>query len=255
MSEKILSVDRALDTLLLLYKNGEGMGVSEIARELDLHKSTVHRILATLENKDFVYKNRNTNRYWLGLKIYTMGLLIGEKLSLTDIIKPFAKELFEEFGEVVNVSILDKDPQGLYKSVIILKESKADKVLLANPNVGSSSDPHSSSVGKCMLAFGEGIDIEKYKDIELKKHTKYTIDNYEDLIIELEDVKQKGYALDREEQEIGLYCIGAPILDKHGKSIAAISISGPTARMKNKGLDRKIERLVEVAKQIGYELR
>lgn len=255
MSETILSVDRALDTLLVLYKNGEGMGVSEIARELDLHKSTVHRILATLENKGFVYKNRDTDKYWLGLKIYTMGLLIGEKLSLTDIIRPFAKDLFEEFEEVVNVSILDKDPDGSYKSVIILKESKTDKVLSVNPNVGSSSDPHSSSVGKCLLAFGEDIKMEKYKEIEFKKYTKNTIDKYEDLIKELEDVKEKGYAIDKEEQEIGLFCIGAPILDKKGKALAAISISGPTARMKNRNLDKKIERLVEVAKKISYELR
>ncbi len=255
MSETILSVERALDTLLLLYKNGEGMGVSEIGRELDFHKSTVHRILATLENKGFVYKNKDTDKYWLGLKIYTMGLLIGEKLSLTDIIRPFAKELFEEFDEVVNVSILDTDSHDLYKSVIILKESKTDKVLSVNPNVGSSSDPHSSSVGKCLLAFGQDINIEKYKDIDLKKYTKYTIDNYEDLIKELEDVKQKGYAIDREEQEIGLYCIGAPILNKNGQAIAAISISGPTARMKNKDLDKKIDRLVEIAKKIAYELR
>ena len=119
MSETILSVDRALDLMILLYNNGRGMGVSEIARDLDLHKSTVHRILATLDNKGFVYKNTDTDKYWLGLKIYAMGLLVGEKLSLTDVIRPFAKELFEEFGEVVNVSILDKDPKSLYKSVII----------------------------------------------------------------------------------------------------------------------------------------
>ncbi|MDY0236103.1 MAG: IclR family transcriptional regulator [Gudongella sp.] len=255
MSETILSVDRALDLMLLLYSRGQGIGVSEIARDLDLHKSTVHRILATLENKGFVYKNIETDKYWLGLKIYAMGLLVGEKLSLTDIIRPFAKELFEEFGEVVNVSILDKDPKSIYKSVIILKESKNNKVLSVNPNVGSSSDPNISSVGKCLLAFGENIEIEKFKDVEFNKYTKHTIDNYEDLIIELEDVKQKGYAIDREEQEIGLYCIGAPILDKNGNAMAAISISGPTARMKNKNLDKKIEKLVEVAKKISYELR
>jgi len=255
MSETILSVDRALDAMLLLYKNGQAMGVSEIARELDLHKSTVHRILVTLETKGFVYKNKETDKYWLGLKIYTMGLLIGEKLSFNDIIRPFAKALFEEFGEVVNVSILDKDVNELYKSVIILKESNNKKVLSVNPNIGSSSAPYSSSVGKCMLAFGDGIELEKYKEMKLKKYTEYTIDNYSDLIEELKDVKQKGFAIDREEQEIGLYCIGAPILDKNGKAIAAISISGPTARMKNNELEKKIERLVQIAKQIGNEFR
>ena len=91
--------------------------------------------------------------------------------------------------------------------------------------------------------------------MKLKKYTKHTIDNYKDLIAELKDVREKRYSVDREEQEIGLYCIGAPILDRNGKAIAAISISGPTARMKNKELDIKIKRLVEVAKQIAYELK
>lgn len=255
MSETIVSVDRSLDLLLLLYNNGEGMGVSEIGRELDLHKSTVHRTLATLENKGFVYQNKENGKYWLGLKIYAMGLLVGEKLSINDIIKPYAKQLFEEFHEVVNVSILDKDVKKGYKSVIILKESANNKVLSVNPNVGSSSDVHSSSVGKCLLAFSDDVDIEKFSDIPLKKYTENTIDSLETLKEDLKNIRQQGYSVDNEEQEIGLFCIGAPILDKNGNAIASISISGPTARIKNKDIDRKISRLVEIAKEISLQVQ
>lgn len=254
MSETIVSVDRALDLLITLYKNEEGMGVSEIGRELNLHKSTVHRTLATLENKGFVYQNKENSKYWLGLKIYAMGLLIGEKLSLNDVIKPYAKKLFEEFHEVVNVSILDKDEKKGYKSVIILKESENVKVLSVNPNVGSSSDVHSSSVGKCLLAFTNGVDIEKFLKIPLIKYTNNTISSYNELVEELNNIREKGYSLDNEEQEIGLFCIGAPILDKSGNAIASISISGPTARMKDANLDKKINRLVEIAREISLEV-
>lgn len=254
MSETIVSVDRALDVLILLYKNGEGMGVSEIGRELDLHKSTVHRTLATLENKGFVYQNKENGKYWLGLKIYAMGLLVGEKLSLNDIIKPYAKKLFAEFHEVVNVSILDKDVKKGYKSVIILKESENNKVLSVNPNVGSSSDVHSSSVGKCLLAFKDDVDIERFSSIHLNKYTDNTIVNYDELVKELSDIREKGYSVDNEEQEIGLFCIGAPIMDKKGNAVAAISISGPTARMKDDNLDKKISRLIEVANEISLEV-
>lgn len=254
MSETIVSVDRALDVLILLYKNEEGMGVSEIGRELDLHKSTVHRTLATLENKDFVYQNKENGKYWLGLKIYAMGLLVGEKLSLNDIIKPYAKKLFDEFNEVVNVSILDKDVNKEYKSIIILKESDTRSVLSVNPNVGSSSDAHSSSVGKCLLAFTDNIDIKKYSELPLKKHTENTLVNYDELVKELSDVREKGYAVDNEEQEIGLFCIGAPILDSEGNPVAAISISGPTVRMKNENLHKKIKKLVKVANEISLEV-
>lgn len=254
MSETILSVERALDLLLLMYRNGHGMGVSEIGRELDLHKSTVHRILATLEKKGFVYKDEKDEKYWFGLKIYAMGLLIGEKLSLAEIIRPFAKKLFEDFGEVVNASILDRDPEGGYRSIIILKESENDKVLSVNPNVGSSTEPYSSSLGKCLLAYNSEIDWDELSGMEFRKHTPSTIDNYEDLVKELIETREKGYAIDNEEQELGLYCIGAPILDRTGEAVAAISISGPTARMKNDKIQEKINRLLEIANLISKEV-
>lgn len=249
MSETIVAVDRALDVLLLLYNNGQEMGISEIGRELNLHKSTVHRTLATLEAKGFVHQNSDNGRYWLGTKIYAMGLLFGKKFSLADLIRPYAKRLFDEFQEVVNVSILDKDSKDDYKSIMILKEADERKVLSVNPNLGSSSDAHVSSVGKCLLAFSKDIKFNRSKP--LKKYTENTISDWEDLLIETEKIREQGYAVDNEEQEIGLFCIGAPILDKNGEAIAAISISGPTARMKNPSIDDKISMLVEIANEIS----
>lgn len=255
MSETIVAVDRALDILLLLYYYGQEIGVSDIGRELDLHKSTVHRTLATLENKGFVHQNKENGKYWLGTKIYAMGLRVGEKLSLVDIIRPYAKKLFDEFQEVVNVSILDKDSVNGYKSIIILKEVDTNKVLSVNPNVGSSSDAHASSVGKCLLAFSKDIDINKIKTNPLKRYTENTLTNWDDLIKEFEKIRKNGYAIDDEEQEIGLYCIGAPIFDKNGNAIAAISMSGPTARMKIGDINEKISKVVDTAREISLAAR
>lgn len=255
MSETIVAVDRALDILLLLYNNGQEIGVSEIGRELGLHKSTVHRTLATLENKGFVHQNKESGKYWLGTKIYAMGLLVGEKLSLVDIIRPYAKKLFDEFQEVVNVSILDKDSQDGYKTIIILKEVDTSKVLSVNPNIGSSSDAHTSSVGKCLLAYSKDIDLLKIANKPFKKYTEKTIDNWNDFVKVLEETRKNGYAIDDEEQEVGLYCIGAPILDKNGNAIAAISMSGPTARMKRADIEDKISKVVETANEISLAAR
>lgn len=255
MSEKIVAVDRALDILLLLYNNGQEIGVSEIGRELELHKSTVHRTLATLEDKGFVHQNKENGKYWLGTKIYAMGLLVGEKLSLVDILKPYTKKLFDEFQEVINVSILDKDSQDSYKTIIILKEVDTSKVLSVNPNVGSSSDAHVSSVGKCLLAFSKDIDMKRLMDKPLKKYTENTLTEEDQLKKEFENIRKKGYAIDDEEQEIGLYCIGAPILDKAGNPIAAISMSGPTVRMKKGDLKAKISRILEIANEISLAAR
>lgn len=249
MSEKIVSVDRALDILLILYNNGKEMGVSEIGRELELHKSTVHRTLATLEDKGFVHQNKENGRYWLGIKLYAMGLLVGEKLSLADLLKPYTKKLFDEFKEVINVSILDTDSSDGYKSIVILKEVDNQKTLSVNPNVGSSSDVHVSSVGKSLLAFTEDLDIEKLKGV--KKYTENTLTDIDEILEELEKVRKEGYSIDNEEQEIGLTCIGAPILGKDGYAIAAISMSGPSSRMRQNDFDLKIQRVKETAAEIN----
>lgn len=249
MSEKIVSVDRALDILLILYNNGKEMGVSEIGRDLELHKSTVHRTLATLEDKGFVHQNKENGKYWLGIKLYAMGLLVGEKLSLADLLKPYTKKLFDEFKEVINVSILDTDSSDGYKSIVILKEVDNQKTLSVNPNVGSSSDVHVSSVGKSLLAFTEDLDIEKLKGV--KKYTENTLTDVDEILEELAKVRKEGYSIDNEEQEIGLTCIGAPILGKDGYAIAAISMSGPSSRMRQNDFDLKIQRVKETAAEIN----
>lgn len=254
MSEAIVSVERALDILLTLYNHGKEMGISELSRELGLHKSSVHRTLVTLEKRDFVYQNLENNKYWLGVKLYAIGLLVGETLSLVDIVKPFSKELFNEFKEVVNVSILDKDLSDGYKSMIILKEYDSKKVLSVNPNIGSSTDAYLSSVGKCLLAFSKGIDYNLILKRPLEKHTENTITNHDDLFIELEKIKANGYAVDNEEEELGLTCIGAPILDKSGYAIAAISISGPTSRMRMGNFNEKISKVRSIADKISAVL-
>ena len=253
MTERIVAVDRALDILLALYHNNGEMGVSELARDLDLYKSTIHRSLASLEYKGFVQKNPENGKYWLGMKVCAMGLLVGEKFSLADVVRPYAKELFEAYGEVVNVSVLDRDPEVGYKSVIILKEFSKSKVLSVNPGVGSSSDLHISSIGKSLLAFSKDIDLMSYAEQPLKRYTENTIVSWEGMMAELKKIRQQGYAVDNEEQEIGLYCIGAPILDKRGNAIAAISISGPTVRMKREDLDEKIQKVVEISRRITQE--
>lgn len=255
MSESIVSVERALDVILTLYNNGKEMGISDLSRELGLHKSTVHRILASLEKKKFVYQNLENEKYWLSMKLYAIGLLVGEKISLVDVLKPFAKELFDEFNEVVNVSILDEDTSNGYKSLIILKEADVNKVLSVNPHIGSYSDAHVSSVGKCLLAFSKDIEHKKLFAHPMKQYTKNTIKTYEELIKELQKVKEAGYAIDNEEQEIGLTCIGAPILDKSGYAIAAISISGPSSRMKVGDFNKKIQKVKEIANKISLSLK
>lgn len=250
MDNLISSVDRALEILNLLHEEQREMGVSEIARELGLYKSTVSRTLSTLQFRGFVKQNEENNKYWLGLKLYAMGMTVKEKTKYLDQIGEVANEVFNEFKEVVNVSVLDECEDGIYKSVIVYKKSNPQRVLSVNPTLGSYVDAHLSSVGKCLLAFSDEISEEYIKNLKLIRYTDNSITDNDKLLEELNNIREKGYAIDDGEKEVGLFCIGVPIFDINGKVVAAMSISGPTARMKQGNTDHMIEVLLKASRDV-----
>ncbi|WP_317855253.1 IclR family transcriptional regulator [Chakrabartyella piscis] len=248
----INSVDRALDVLILLHEEGRDMGVSEIAEKLDIYKSTVFRTLFTLEQKGFVKQNPNTERYGLGLKLFSIGMGMKDKISLKKIIRPYAKALQEEFSEVVNVSVLDLSHPKNPLSMIIEKEIGLGQMLIVNPPVGATSSCYGSSVGKCLLAYSD-LDLNEFRGSELIQYTENSIVDWDLLIENIKQVKEDGYAVDNEELEIGLTCIGAPILNADKIAVAAISLSGPTQRMRDGDFSHKVQRVREVAAEASKE--
>ena len=175
-------------------------------------------------------------------------------MGLSEIIRPYARKLHEICEETVNVSILDHDPGDVYHSVVILKVRSPNQVLIVSPPVGASSECHNSSVGKCLLAFSRDVDLSIYETKKLTANTKNTITSVEELRAELEKVRADGYAMDCDEKEIGLTCIGAPILDSKGHALAAISLSGPTSRMMAGNLHEKIMVVRQIAAEISRDL-
>ena len=149
------------------------------------------------------------------------------------------------------MSILEYNPGDVYHSVIILKEMNDRQMLTVNPPVGSLSECHCSSVGKCLLAFRDKVDLSIYEGKVLTRYTPNTITSLDELKEELVKVKRRGYAMDHEEQELGLTCIGAPILDQNMKAVAAISLSGPTSRITSSDIEDRIEAVCNIAKEIS----
>lgn len=250
MNTNIASVERALDILLLLYGEEKEMGVSEIASKLGVYKSTVHRTLVTLQSKHFVQKNEVTDKYWLGASLYTIGMMVAHTYSLADIVAPEADALYLNVKDIVNVSVLHADTINGYKSVAIYKARGPLPLLGMNPEIGSSMDAYASSVGKCMLAFNN-VDWQIIKHTKFYAYTENTLKNVEALKKELEQVRSQGYALDNEEREVGLFCVGAPIFNKNGKAVAAISISGPKARVFDDAFEEKVKLLKQCAQRIS----
>ena len=251
MSDIIQSVDRALEVMIYLYHEGKETSITKIAADLGVYKSTVYRTLVTLENRGFVRKNPETDKYWLGNRLFVLGKGVENRMGLPEIVRPYAKKLYDAYCEVVNVSILERNPDDVYRSVIILKEESDRQVLTVNPPVGSSSECCCSSVGKCLLAYSSDIDLGVYDTHPMRPHTEHTIITVSALRAELAKVRERGYAMDHEELEYGLTCIGAPILDQKGEAVAAISLSGPTSRMLTGDIEERIEAVKRIAREIS----
>lgn len=241
----IASVDRALELLLLLQDYPQGLGVSEIARRLGIYKSTIHRTLITLQNRGFVTK-KNDGSYCLGMTVCALGLSVRERAVYLDELATVAKSLCTRWKENINVSIPElKD--GTYRSLLVHREVHGENVLQESQRIGGYTDCHVSSVGKCMLAFLPNVTKEYVNGLNLCKFTENTITSPEKLWEELERIKRRGYAVDNEEREIGLFCIGVPIFNYRHEVVAAISISGVADRIKRLDRQSLINDLLQVS--------
>lgn len=247
MSSNIKSVERALEILLYLNRQEEPVGISQIAKDLDIYKSTVFRTLQTLESLHFVEQNKDSGKYGLGVIYISMA----SKINKYDFYRPFAVELHKEFNESINVSILDRASVDTYKSVIVLKEDSKDNILSVSPKVGSIMDCYCSSVGKCLLAFSPDISERTLKKYRFVKYTANTISDVPSLLAELGKVREQGYAMDTEEQEVGLTCVGVPVLDRKGAAVAAMSVSGPTQRLQNHDIMLIVQKLKRTSAKIS----
>lgn len=248
----INSIDRALDIIDYMYFNEGEVSVTQISKDLNIYKSTVHRTLATLEAKNYVTQNTETGKYTLGMRLYLIGAKVEESSILKKFIAPYAKLLYEEFNEAVNVSILEQVYNELPYTTIIYKE-ESDKLLSFTPPLGARNEIYTSASGKCIIAFSKTFDFSIFEKFPMQKYTEKSITTVADLKQELAKVQRQGYAIDDEEREPGMTCVAAPIF-RGDKIMAAISVSGPVIRMKD-DFDLKIKRVVEIANKISEELK
>lgn len=249
-NDTINSIDRALDILLFLQRAGREQGVTQIGTGLGMYKSTVHRTLNTLENRGFVQQNPDNGKYWLGMRLYSLGMLLKEKMPLAKIVHPYAKVLSERFKEGVHISVLDKNAEG-YPKHILIEKVESQQVLSLTPPTGSSAPCHCSAVGKCLLAFSPPGYLERFVGGTLPAYTEKTIVQWDKLLDEMQRIRIKGYAVDEEELELGLFCVAAPILTRGQEALAALSLSGPTSRMKSGRFEEMVEAIQETAKTIS----
>ena len=245
----IQSVDRALQILDLLKIHSRGLGVTEIANQLNVAKSTAHRLLMSLEGYDYVQKVGKDSSYRLGLKFLEMNQAVVENLNVVEIARPFLEKLSSDTGEIVHLVMLDE-----HEIVYIDKVDNASTIRIYS-QIGKRGPLYCTGVGKAILShFDQGKMAEYFEQNSLKKFTEHTLTDAEYLQNELKTIRTASFAYDNEEHEVGIKCVAAPILDHRHQVDYAISVTGPIARMFHEKLDEIIPRLKETAQQISRQL-
>ncbi|MFE0420015.1 IclR family transcriptional regulator [Streptomyces tendae] len=245
----VQSVDRAVSVLEILARHGEA-GVTEIADELEVHKSTAFRLLGVLENRGLVAQEKERGKYYLGAGVLRLAGAAAVRLDISQEGVPVCRELADELGETANIAVLDDD------AAVNVMQARGTASVTAQNWLGRRTPLHATASGKVLLAHLPPTLREGLLARPLHRFTEHTVTGAAVLRGELETVTGQGYAITQEELEIGLAAVAAPVRSHDGKVIASISVSGPVYRLTPDRLPDLAQRTlaagVELSRRMGY---
>lgn len=222
----IASVQRALDIINLFEGSRAELGNAEIAKLLDMDTGTVAGLVSTLRVNNYLEQNPANRKYRLGLKLAERAAVLLGQLDLRKIAAPHLDDLRAWCDESVNLALRD----GL--EVVYIERLYGGHSLGIRSELGKRGFVHSTALGKAVMAFSSPLEIQDFiKQCLFEQVTRRTISEPEQFLQELERIKKMGYAIDEEENEIGGRCVAAPIFNRDGNPIAAVSISVPIQRL------------------------
>ncbi|MFE5818904.1 IclR family transcriptional regulator [Streptomyces sp. NPDC056479] len=242
------SVDRAISVLEILAQRGEA-GVSEVAGEIDVHKSTAFRLLGALEARGLVEQAGERGKYRLGFGIVRLAGAVTGRIDITQQGRPVCERLAEELGETVNIAVMQEH------YAINLYQVRGPGAVTAQNWVGQLTPLHATSSGKILLAHLPTKERTAVLTAAgMKKVTPHTITAKTKLEKNLADARERGYAFTLDELEIGLHAMAAPVRDRDGEVIAALSASGPAYRLTEERLHELSPMLLKGAQEISHRM-
>lgn len=215
----VRAVARTIAVLKAFCLPNSGLGVSELAKRVSLHKSTTHRILTTLEHDGFVTQDLATGRYRLGLALLELGSVVLDGLDVRRMTRPFLEAIHRTCRETVHLAILDEG------EVVYIDKIEGTRWVRMHSQIGRRSPAHCTGLGKVLLAWQSSQGIKKVTDRGLRAFTSRTITSPSVLREHLSLVRAQGYAVDNGEHEELIRCVAAPVWDRGGRVTAAISIA------------------------------
>ena len=245
---QVRSVRRAV-RILEAFREGPSLTVTEIARALKLPKSSVYELVCTLAAEGLVKREDSSGRYRLGLRLVELARAANHDLEVRQVARPLMEKLRDEFNETVQLTVLEGG------EILYVDGCESSRQLRTFFQSGDRAPLHCTALGKAILANLPPGEKERYlRRKGLRAFTPGTLTDPAALRRELDRTAARGYSVDDMEHEEDVRCVGAPIRDREGRTIASISASGPAQRLAP-GRDREIaRRVMAVAEQISWRL-
>jgi IclR family transcriptional regulator, acetate operon repressor len=239
-NDGVQSVERALELLEALAQPGEGMGISELGRATGLPVATIHRLLATMAARGYVRQDSASHKYTLGSQLLQLGEAAARHFAW--FARPYLAELMEASGETANLAVFEEGQVAYVAQV----PSRHHRVRMFT-EVGRRVLPHTSGVGKVVLAFRPRPEVEALlARTGLPRRTPRTITDPARFLAELDAVARQGYAIDSGEEEVGVRCLAVPVFGVGG-SVAAMSVSAPEGRLEDGDIERILPEMLRIS--------
>ena len=241
----VQSVDRALTIIETLAEDDEGYRLSDLAVRTGLSTSTVHRLLATLENRRFVQFDRTESKWHVGARAFTVGATFARRRNFTAQAVPYLRKLRDLTRETANLAVVDDE------FIVVLTRMESREIMRSLTKVGGRVAMVASGVGKAVLATYSDADVAAIiRHHGMPRLTEKSIVRPGDLFKELEKVRRHGFAIDDEEACMGLRCIAAVVYNDCSEPLAAISVSGMASRL----TDGRLPTLGQTVREVAAEL-
>ncbi len=245
---QVRSVARALDILNALGESQGGVGVIELAEHIRLNASTTHRLLSTLLEYSFVRQDADNKKYLLGSQSLRLGYTALSHFDIRNDSLDLLRELSESVQELTNLALLTGD------EVMYVAQVPASRPVQMFTQLGSRLPLYCTGVGKAILAHLSDDEAHAKLNIELLAYTEHTIVDRATMKAELVTIRQRGYAVDNEEREVGVRCIAAPIFRADGTVMGAVSVSGPSVRISTDRVEEYSRHVLTIASSISKRI-
>lgn len=245
----VQSVSRSLRILEALGHSDEPQSLAEITAAVQLPKTTVHRLLETLQCEGYVEQNPVSHQFLLSSKILELAASFLGRLDVREVARPILMELWHQSQETVHLGLLD-DGEVLY-----IEKLESPHTIRMYSEIGRRAPLHCTGLGKALLANLPAEEIDQIVARRgLRRYTENTLVNRADLLEEMAAIRSRGVAFDNEEHEKSVRCVAAPVYDAQGQVIAAISIAGPAFRMTAERQQDLEPHVVMAARKISQRL-